>query len=1173
MSNSATRLNQVIFLSILLVLSAVPMQLGNTIDDSGTHEPLVSPENNDSLILTSAQQSALERVTGRSGTTNWVKVATQATGTANDQSNINSVQIESVIMDHTNTNILVGGTLRGTVSFDTNVPPHQDDPKAFVASLSQSGTWNWVSTTGVPSGHSGSSILADLAVSSNGTIWVVGTYWDEIQWGTDFEMSDGGSIDGFVATMSSTGTWYWGNTMHGISNSDSLHGIVLDSNDDAYVVGVFSDHVYFDNSSFNIQNGEDGFVSKVNKTNGTFEWVEIVGDGYDDNISAIAMDSSGNLFVTGYYSGNIYFGTTALANSGGYWATFVAEIDSQGNWQWANEARPVTGGIISYDIEIDSSGIYIGGDVVGKIDLDGNIWYANSTAPPGDGGQTSFVAKLNMTGAWTWALNSNGHTQHINDIAINPLGGVVAVGWFDQNSPYTANATFGNITVERPPFATFFAGVSPSGQWIWAEAGGGLLFDSANSAVFSGVGKLVTVGNYCLELELSVCTAEIGTTNYSSEAIYHGSAFVWSLNVDSDMDSTLDLTDNCPLVFNPSQDDYDQDSLGNACDSDMDGDGRDDLQDSCTDGPAFNWDSLDWPTDSDEDGCRDSDEDLDDDADGVLDIEDSCSTLLTHKNWTANDANDYDRDGCHDLIEDEDDDGDGVNDVDDNCAFAPSDRYWISTPITDYDGDGCRDASEEETDEDDDGVLDIEDACPSGQLNWTSNSTADYDGDGCKDDVEDSDDDSDGINDFDDDCTPMASYWDSSGDQDLDKDGCRDVDEDDDDDGDGVDDIADSCPRGSVGWTSANVTDKDGDGCRDSGEDLDDDGDLILDVDDGCQLGVTGWISTSDIDGDRDGCRDADEDWDDDGDGLWEFDLQGNVIDQCPGTVLADIQFIDNFGCSPSQADDDGDGIQNAFDECPNEVPPEGLDRDENGCTDDFDQDGVKDDIDAFPDDPTQTNDSDGDGFGDNMGGNNPDACPNTPPQWVANITSYGCSWEESDDDSDNLLNGHDNCPSTPDDEINEIDDVGCGISERDTDGDGTVDADDQCPETKEGAEMVESGCSKNQLSYSSGQGDSEVNYLVVALFALVLIIVVGGGAAFFLLNRDQSYEDEDDDLLDGQNQVVEHTSGGSLEEQTESSDDSGITVDEDGTEWWEDETGVWWYRSVSMDDWEIFEQ
>ena len=252
MRNRSTRLTLVLLLSILMVLSTVPLQPEYTINDPVIQDSKIDNGNSEPLILTSAQQSALERVTGRSGTTNWVKVATQASGTANDQMNINSVQIESVIMDHTNTNILVGGTLRGTVSFDTNVPPHQDDPKAFVASLSQSGTWNWVSTTGVPQGHAGSSILADLAVSSNGTIWVVGTYWDEIEWGNDFEMSDGGSIDGFVATMSSTGTWYWGNTMHGISNSDSMHGIVLDSNDDAYVVGAFSDHVYFDNSSFNI---------------------------------------------------------------------------------------------------------------------------------------------------------------------------------------------------------------------------------------------------------------------------------------------------------------------------------------------------------------------------------------------------------------------------------------------------------------------------------------------------------------------------------------------------------------------------------------------------------------------------------------------------------------------------------------------------------------------------------------------------------------------------------------------------------------------------------------------------------------------------------------------------------------------------------------------------------
>lgn len=43
--------------------------------------------------------------------------------------------------------------------------------------------------------------------------------------------------------------------------------------------------------------------------------------------------------------------------------------------------------------------------------------------------------------------------------------------------------------------------------------------------------------------------------------------------VDTDGDTVPDLRDNCPQVFNPDQTDNDYDSLGNACDSDADGDG------------------------------------------------------------------------------------------------------------------------------------------------------------------------------------------------------------------------------------------------------------------------------------------------------------------------------------------------------------------------------------------------------------------------------------------------------------------------------------------------------------------------------------------------------------------------------------------------------------------------
>jgi len=48
----------------------------------------------------------------------------------------------------------------------------------------------------------------------------------------------------------------------------------------------------------------------------------------------------------------------------------------------------------------------------------------------------------------------------------------------------------------------------------------------------------------------------------------------------------------------------------------------------------------------------------------------------------------------------------------------------------------------------------------------------------------------------------------------------------------------------------------------------------------------------------------------------------------------------------------------------------------------DTDGDGINDELDAFPSDPTQSVDADGDGYGDNPTGTTPDAFPNDDSQW-----------------------------------------------------------------------------------------------------------------------------------------------------------------------------------------------
>ncbi|MFL2962299.1 MAG: hypothetical protein ACJZ2K_04895 [Candidatus Poseidoniaceae archaeon] len=93
----------------------------------------------------------------------------------------------------------------------------------------------------------------------------------------------------------------------------------------------------------------------------------------------------------------------------------------------------------------------------------------------------------------------------------------------------------------------------------------------------------------------------------------------------------------------------------------------------------------------------------------------------------------------------------------------------------------------------------------------------------------------------------------------------------------------------------------------------------------------------------------------------------------------------DAFPDDPTQwRDSDGDGFGdntsgNDPDECPGEYGTSSIDR--VGCPD-ADGDGWSNAGDPFPTDGTQWEDRDGDNFGDNPDGNNPDAFPDDSNQW-----------------------------------------------------------------------------------------------------------------------------------------------------------------------------------------------
>ena len=398
-----------------------------------------------------------------------------------------------------------------------------------------------------------------------------------------------------------------------------------------------------------------------------------------------------------------------------------------------------------------------------------------------------------------------------------------------------------------------------------------------------------------------------------------------------------------------------------------------------------------------------------------------------------------------------DTDGDGVLDsAPDNCPTVPNSNQ--ANTDGDSQGDAC------DSDDDNDGLTDnFPDNCPrNGEFNWTSSrdfndpaSSTDWDNDGCKDDsAEDTDDDNDGVNDVDDTC-PRTSYspprpsWVSDSTTDIDGDGCRDSDEDTDDDGDGFEDAADDCP--TVIGTSTMGTD----GCLDS------DGDMWSDTTDDCpnQAGnsTDGGLNAC-PDGDGDGWADSIDDmpndptvWSDSDDDGYGDNLGSTPADACPDTPGTST--VDRYGC----VDADGDGLStptagwgvdsgaDAFPSDPtqwSDFDEDGFgdnyangtwfDRPENwvgvlisGATDqdacpmqpgtswqngilgcpDSDGDGWWDVQDVFPGEPTQWTDVDGDGYGDNQSGVNPDGCVNIAGN--STIDRLGCTDTDGDGRSD----------------------------------------------------------------------------------------------------------------------------------------------------------------------------
>ena len=336
-----------------------------------------------------------------------------------------------------------------------------------------------------------------IAIDNSGCAYFVGTTSSSNFPTTPgaYNTTHGGGDDAYVCKINAAGTALVYSTFLGGTSNDFGYGIVVDDLGYAYALG-FTSSVDFPttsgafNETINGIGSDDVFVVKLSPDGSTLEYSTFIGGSGDDYAENLALDSSGNIFITGYTPSSDFPTTVGVINNtynGGSYDIFVCKLNNLGS---ALIYSTLLGGLLidrGHSIAIDSSGnAYITGVTSSSTNFPTTTGAINTTFNGGT--YDAFVSKINADGTVLVysTLIGGSDSDSVYDIAVDESGCAYITGYGSSNFPTTTgviNSTdnggydvfvckigAGGTTLE---YSTFLGGSgSDTGQGIAVDRNG-----------------------------------------------------------------------------------------------------------------------------------------------------------------------------------------------------------------------------------------------------------------------------------------------------------------------------------------------------------------------------------------------------------------------------------------------------------------------------------------------------------------------------------------------------------------------------------------------------------------------------------------------------------------------------------------------------------------------------
>ena len=250
------------------------------------------------------------------------------------------------------------------------------------------------------------------------------------------------------------------------SLTDEAHGIAVDGSGNAYVTGYTSstDLPVTAGVGGGLDGPTDAFVAKINSAGDGFLYFRYLGGAGDETGWGIAADGSGNAYVTGQSTSADFPAINSYDDSlDGASDAFVAKLDTSGTTVYASYLGG-SGVEEGKGIAVDSSNnVYVTG-YTGSSDFPTTSNLSNMSSTYIGGTYDAFVAKLNAAG--TSILYSSfyggGDSDQGNAIAVDSAGTTAYItGWTGSAAGFSLTATAAQQTPGGGSQDAFVARIGP----------------------------------------------------------------------------------------------------------------------------------------------------------------------------------------------------------------------------------------------------------------------------------------------------------------------------------------------------------------------------------------------------------------------------------------------------------------------------------------------------------------------------------------------------------------------------------------------------------------------------------------------------------------------------------------------------------------------------------------